>query len=115
MAKDEDNNRNNKSSAHPHTTGTAGSVDITASKVDNDLAKLALDGELRATRFRAMIGYVLILSGIILTLLGATGSIDWELEIPGISSKVSNAGPGIICLIGGIILAITSTPKIKIR
>lgn len=94
--------------------GIAGSVDIRANTVDDRILQLAVDGEVRLSRLRIMIGCILIIAGIILILLGYLGSINWEINIPGLSSKLSNASPGIICLVAGFLIVIISIPKITI-
>jgi hypothetical protein len=51
------------------------------------------------------IGGLVLLGGIILSLLGISGSIEWLVEAVGITSKLTNASPGIvIAMIGAAIL-----------
>lgn len=51
------------------------------------------------------IGGLVLVGGIILSLLGISGSIEWLVEAGGITSKLTNASPGIvIALIGAAIL-----------
>jgi hypothetical protein len=51
------------------------------------------------------IGGLVLLGGIILSLLGISGSIEWLVEAGGITSKLTNASPGIvIAIIGAVIL-----------
>lgn len=51
------------------------------------------------------IGGLVLLGGIILSLLGISGSIEWLVEAGGITSKLTNASPGIvISMIGAVIL-----------
>jgi hypothetical protein len=51
------------------------------------------------------IGGLVLLGGIILSLLGISGSIEWLIEAGGITSKLTNASPGIaIAIIGAAIL-----------
>jgi hypothetical protein len=51
------------------------------------------------------IGGLVLLGGIILSLLGISGSIEWLVEAGGVTSKLTNASPGIvIATIGAAIL-----------
>src|SRR5881394_107971 len=51
------------------------------------------------------IGGLALLGGIILSLLGISGSIEWLVEAGGVTSKLTNASPGIvIAIIGAAIL-----------
>lgn len=94
--------------------GIAGSVEIRAKRVDTHLAEKAIIGELQASSFRGLVGYSLILIGIILIVVGVAGNIDWSIRMFGIDSKLIDASPGIVCVVGGIILVLTNRPKIKI-
>jgi len=51
------------------------------------------------------IGGVTLLSGIVMSLLGISGKIEWVVEVHNVTSKLRNAGPGVVvALIGAAIL-----------
>jgi hypothetical protein len=52
-----------------------------------------------------VIGGIFCISGLILSCLGLTGSIEWIFKAGSLSSKISNASPGVLlCLMGMVIL-----------
>lgn len=56
-----------------------------------------------------------LIAGIILTILGFTGSIEWIVEASGFTSKLINASPGIVLIIIGFWLTLKSRLKIKAK
>ena len=49
-------------------------------------------------------GYVLIITGVIVLLLGLSGNIEWVMEAAGFTSRLVNASPGIIMIVAGTYL-----------
>lgn len=58
-------------------------------------------------------GWICIIAGLILTILGFTGSITWFIETLGLKSRIINASPGIIFLVAGVILLLIYKPRIE--
>lgn len=103
-----------KSDTSARTEGVAGSVDISANRVDDKIAELAIRGELRASRFRSRVGCSLIVAGVVLILLGTTGNVGWNINMLGLGSELSNASPGIVCVVAGVFMILRNEPKIKL-
>lgn len=58
-------------------------------------------------------GYVLIIAGIVVMLLGLNGNIEWVMEAAGFTSRLANASPGIVIIIAGTYLV--SKGKIDVK
>lgn len=56
-----------------------------------------------------------IIAGIILTIFGFTGSIEWIVEASGFTSRLINASPGIVLIIIGFWLTLKSRLNIKAK
>ena len=54
-----------------------------------------------------------LIAGIVLTVLGFTGSIEWIVELSGFTSRLINASPGVVLMILGLFLTLKSRLKIK--
>lgn len=59
------------------------------------------------------IGGAVLLAGIVLSLLGISGSIEWLVEAGDISSKVTNASPGIVIALIGAALVWHYKPNVS--
>lgn len=89
-------------------------MDIDSSVANTVFGLTALKYEYLIALFSMFGGYTLILGGIVLMILGITGSIDWIVEIDGITSKLINASPGLIMVIVGAFIVLKSRMKIKV-
>ena len=58
-------------------------------------------------------GYVLIIAGVDVMLLGLNGNIEWVMEAAGFTSRLANASPGIVMIIAGTYLV--SKGKIDVK
>lgn len=58
-------------------------------------------------------GYFLIIFGVIMTLLGLSGNIEWVMESAGFSSRLVNASPGILMIIVGAFLVSKGKMDVK--
>lgn len=58
-------------------------------------------------------GAVLSLSGVVLLILGLSGSIDWIVQVAGLSSRLVNASPGVIVTIAGLAVMVKFKPKVR--
>lgn len=56
-----------------------------------------------------------LIAGLVLTILGFTGSIEWIVEATGFTSKLINASPGIVLMIIGFWLTLKSRIDIKAK
>ena len=56
-----------------------------------------------------------LIAGIVLTVLGFTGSIEWIVELSGFTSRLINASPGVVLMILGLFLTLKSRLKIKAK
>lgn len=56
-----------------------------------------------------------LVAGIVLTILGFTGSTEWIVEASGFTSKLINASPGIVLMCIGFWLTLKSRLKIKAK
>jgi len=59
------------------------------------------------------IGGVACLGGLLLTILGLSGQIEWILEAAGFTSRLANASPGIVFEIVGLFILIKYKPAIR--
>jgi hypothetical protein len=52
-----------------------------------------------------VLGFILIVPGVAITTLGATGNIQWLFKAGGFESNLTNASPGIVlCVVGFLII-----------
>lgn len=58
-------------------------------------------------------GYFLIIFGVIMTLLGLSGNIEWVMESASFSSRLVNASPGILMIIVGAFLVSKGKMDVK--
>lgn len=77
-------------------------------EVDGDLSREASRAEMVKTWIGMILAGVLIVAGLILALLGVGGQADWLISGPGIAAKATNASPGILLVILGISILITT-------
>jgi hypothetical protein len=50
------------------------------------------------------VGLVCILLGFVLSIIGITGFINWSFSFWGINSSITNAAPGVILMIIGLVI-----------
>lgn len=53
-------------------------------------------------------GVVCILLGVVLFLLGVTGNIQWSASVLGFSSKLTDAAPGAVLFVVGVIVIVVT-------
>jgi hypothetical protein len=61
------------------------------------------------------IGAFCLILGFIIIILGISGSIEWVFEAGGFTSKLANAGPGVVFAIIGLIIIWRYKPKVTRR
>jgi len=59
-----------------------------------------------------VLGALLCAGGFVLTILGLSGSVNWIIKLNGISSRLTNASPGVFFAILGMILVLKLRPKV---
>lgn len=90
-------------------------VDMEPSVANTVFGAQALHYEFIIVLISLIGGIGCLIVGIILTILGVTGSIEWIVEVSGFTSRIINASPGIVIMIIGLILTLKSRLKIKVR
>ena len=60
----------------------------------------------------AITGSLLCIAGLVLTLLGLSGSIEWVIEAAGLTSRLGNASPGVFFTVIGYLVLRLYRPKI---
>lgn len=59
------------------------------------------------------IGFLALLGGVILSLLGISGNIEWLVEAHGVTSKLTNASPGLAIAILGVVILWRYKPHVS--
>lgn len=59
-------------------------------------------------------GFACLIGGFILTILGFNGNISWIVEVSGFTSKLTNATPGIILMIVGLLIILNKKFEVNI-
>lgn len=59
-------------------------------------------------------GFACLIGGFILTILGFNGNISWIVEVSGFTSKLTNATPGIILMIIGLLIILNKKFEVNI-
>ena len=90
-------------------------VDMDPSVANTAFGAQALHYEFIIVLISLIGGIGCLIAGIILTILGVTGSIEWIVEVSGFTSRIMNASPGIILMIIGLILTLKSKMKIRAK
>ena len=91
------------------------SIDINPSVAKTQFGMQALHYEFIIVLISLIGGIGCIIAGIILTILGFTGSIEWIVEASGFTSRLINASPGIVLMIIGFWLTLKSRLNIKAK
>ena len=90
-------------------------MDINPSVANTQFGMQALHYEFIIVLISLIGGIGCIIAGIILTILGFTGSIEWIVEASGFTSRLINASPGIVLMIIGFWLTLKSRLNIKAK
>ena len=89
------------SSVERKQTDTSATPDVT-NFLDADVANI---NSLRVSTYLGLaIGAVTMLWGLIASLLGLQGTVEWFIVANGVSMKLLNATPGVLLLIIGLII-----------
>lgn len=90
-------------------------MDIDPSVANTQFGMQALHYEFIIVLLSLIGGIGCLVAGIVLTILGFTGSIEWIVEASGFTSRLINASPGIVLIIIGFWLTLKSRLKIKAK
>lgn len=90
-------------------------IDIDPSVANTAFGMQALHYEFIIILLSLIGGIGCLIAGIVLTVLGFTGSIEWIVELSGFTSRLINASPGIVLMILGLVLILRSRLKIKAK
>jgi hypothetical protein len=89
-------------------------VDI-SKKVSPTVQKKLIAQQFAVSMVSLVLGALATTAGVVLTMLGLTGTIQWSFSGFGINSKLANASPGIfLCVVGVLIIALNRF-VVKIR
>lgn len=82
--------------------------------VPSRILEEAIKGERQNATRGLIAGVAVILIGAILVILGATGNIGWTFKVPGMSSELSNASPGVVAMILGFLIIWTTRFQVSV-
>lgn len=90
-------------------------VDLDPSVVNTPFGIQALHYEFVIILISLLGGICCLIAGVVLTILGFTGSTEWFIEVSGFTSRLINASQGIVLMIIGFWLTLKSRIKINAR
>lgn len=90
-------------------------IDIDPTVANTQFGMQALHYEFAIVLISLIGGIGCLVAGIVLTVLGFTGSIEWIVEASGFTSRLINASSGIVLMIIGFWLTLKSRLKIKAK
>ncbi|TGL58707.1 hypothetical protein [Leptospira sarikeiensis] len=82
---------------------------------DLDIQRNSILAESESSKYLRIIAFALILGGLALVFLGYSGTISLEIASKILSAKILNSTPGLLSILLGVVVAIFSRPKIKIK
>jgi len=84
-------------------------VPLTAAQVDR-----IIENERTGSLPGLISGTILVLFGIGATVAGLSGSMDLVVAVHNFSSRLTNATPGVFCVVAGVVLLLLSKPTVKV-
>ena len=72
-------------------------------------------GQSSTSKLGLVLGIVCILGGILLFVLGVTGSINWTGKFLGMETELSNAAPGALLFVVGLFVVIVTRYSVRIE
>lgn len=78
-----------------------------------EVLELAIRSEYRFWIIRIIAGSVLAGGGVLLSILGVTGKVDWFVQGDGWTSRLTNASPGVVAIILGALALIRGKPVVR--
>lgn len=68
---------------------------------------------LYATLLGIAVGAMVFVGGFVLAVLGLAGAIEWIVEAGSASSRLSNASPGVVFAVAGMVILWRYKPKVR--
>jgi len=102
----------NKKSRETKKTSGANNVDISGILKNINHDQSAHRSYFFGTIIGIVLGALLCAGGFVLTILGLAGNVNWIIKLNGISSRLTNASPGVFFAILGMILVWRFKPKV---
>ena len=84
-------------------------------RLDPDVQKQLIKTEADNARKGRMWGIFVIVLGVILTIVGATGAVDLKLSGMGLSAQVANAAPGVVLALIGLVIVWRTNLKVTAK
>ncbi len=73
-------------------------------KLPEKIQDKVVKGEMESAKGGRRIGLGVIVLGVLLTILGATGAVDLRLQGLGLNAHVANAAPGVVLMLIGLFI-----------
>lgn len=89
-------------------------VDVSGIDISSEQLRQLVDREYGHARMLSRIGLIIVVLGVAVLLLRVSGLVDWTIKVPGLSSTLSNASPGIILVVAGTIIILINRPSVKV-
>jgi hypothetical protein len=90
-------------------------VDIEGQALDAEAIGKIIESEQRGSLPGRMCGVILVVAGLGLMASGLSGSVSWVVQLGGLSSRLTNATPGVFSVVAGVVLLLLSRPNVKIQ
>ena len=81
-------------------------------RLDPKVQQKVIEAEVSNAKSGRMVGLIVIVLGMVLTVLGATGSVDMHLGGLGLDAKITNAAPGVVAMVIGLFIVWRSNLRI---
>ena len=62
-----------------------------------------------------VVGLLCVIGGVVLLLLGVTGSVSWTMKLLGTESKLADASPGAVLFVVGLYFVFVTRYRVKVR
>lgn len=83
--------------------------------ISSEIAELIIKAEEDKAKNGLIAGFVCILLGFILSIIGVTGFINWSFAFGGINSSLTNAAPGVLLMVVGLLIIIVTNHKVTVQ
>lgn len=95
----------------PQTAGVKLPPDIK----DPELWKEAIRNEARYSMTGLLVGIFCILAGMVLLVHGVVGSVSWTAKLLGLESAISDAAPGTVLFIIGLLVIFLTRHEVEVK
>ena len=83
--------------------------------LSDETTKLLVEKEYESARKGLIAGLIVILFGVLLCIIGVAGGTSWTTSILGFESSISDATPGVVIAIVGLVIVFITRPKVEIK